>query len=71
MEDNGENLCQDLGRNRVIPFKPKRDQHLISPHINIAESIFEIIRVKEMIGNLSKEALIVRSILFFSREIKM
>lgn len=60
MEDNSENLCEDLERNKVIPFKPKRDQHLISPHINIPESIFEIIRIKEMIINLSKEALIIR-----------
>ena len=31
------------------PKNPKYDQHLISPYRNTAESVIEIMRIKEMI----------------------
>ena len=34
------------------PFKPKSNQHLISPYNNTAESLTEIMRIKEMPDNL-------------------
>ena len=34
------------------PKNPKYDQHLISPYRNTAESVIEIMRIKEMITNL-------------------
>ena len=34
------------------PFKPKSNQHLISPYNNTAESLTEIMRIKKMPDNL-------------------
>ena len=48
-------------------LNPERDQYLISPYSNTAESFIKITRVKEMIDcQLIKEALIAREILLVS-----
>lgn len=37
----------------VNPLNPKSDQNIISPYCNPAESFIKIVRIKEMIANLS------------------
>ena len=46
----------------VNPLNPKRDQNLISPYSNTAESFIKIMRIKEMITH-RYEALITKQIL--------